>query len=325
MRHPGLFICFFLLFSHNLHANTDSTGIKYIKGKLYVLHAVEKGQGLYGIAKRYGSTVQKIQEANPNLKTTISVGQVLMVPYGKTATVKETTAEKPAPKPKPTPKKQPASKEAEDNETDDATDEGDKEPIMHVVTKKETLHLIAVNHHLTEAQLKAWNKNLEKNGLKVGEKIIVGYRAKTEAKESPKPAPKAKPTPQPKVEKTVKVKPKPQPKEEKTKQTEKQAPKTGTGIKKEVTENGMGSWVDDGSIKSEISLAMHKTAPEGTIIKITNPMNGKYKYVKVVGNLPDNPDEKDILIKIGKNTADELDIRDKVFRIKMTYSIEEKK
>jgi len=311
MRKIVLFVGFQLLFILKLYANTDSTGVKYINGKLFVLHKVEKGQGLYGIARRYGSSVAKIEEANPAAKSGIKAGDIIMVPYSKTVKTSEETAEKKAPK------KTVKPREPENTETTEkvsTTIPPGKDPIYHVVTPKETLYQIAVNHKLTEAQVKAWNNNLE-GGLIVGDKIIVGYKAKTSSK------PKA----EKKAEKPVKTKTQPTAKKQTESLKQDYDNTSKNTVKKEVQENGMGSWVDDGSIKSEVNLAMHKTAPVGTIIRLKNPMNGKIKYVKVIDKLPDTEDNANILIKIGKNTADELDIRDKNFRVEMTYSVEVEK
>jgi LysM repeat protein len=309
MRSIIVFVIFQLCFLSFVHANMDSTGVKKINGKLFVLHQVEKGQGLYSIARRYGTTVAKIQEANKNLGTTISVGQVLTVPYGKTVKISE---RKVSPD-KIVNKEQKVEKTIQPKTEQVKTKSATQDPIYHTVVKKETLYQIAVNHKITVEQLKQWN-NIE-GGLKEGQKIIVGYKG----------------LPNQNTETSIKTK-----KDKTTKSNDKskkivrsngdQEDKISVNkIKKEVTESGTATWVDDGNIKSEVHLAMHKTAPLGTLIKVTNPMNGKYKFVKVIGKLPDTEENNNIIIKIGKNTADELDIRDKVFRVEMTYSMEVEK
>jgi len=297
----------FLLFSSfSLFANTDSTGIKNINGKLFILHKVDPGQGLYGVARRYKTTVSEIQKANQGIGSSLSVGQIILVPCsdksGHSSIPKESRAQ-----PKPIPK----TKEPVKNDVAEADIPTDKDPIYHTITKKETLNIIAANHHLTIAQLKAWNPMLVT--LVPGAKMIVGYKERKIVRDEAKP------------DKNQKTKPT---KIDKSKTAKKPVAETiitdkapDNAVKKAITESGMGTWVDDGSIKSDISLAMHKTAPAGTIVKVTNPMNGKAKYVKVVGLLPDTEENKDIIIKISKNTADDLGIIDKDFRVKLEYSI----
>jgi LysM repeat protein len=307
MRLITLILGLQLAFISGVYANKDSTGVKNIKGKIFVLHQVEKGQGLYGIAKRYGTTVEKIKEANKDLGSSLSVGQVIMVPYGRKVNTPEVIEHKPA-------KKTPEKTEKTKQKTEKQPEDKNGTPIYHVVVKKETLYQIAVNHKITIEQIKTWNK-IDNGGLKAGQKIIVGYHAKEEPRAEKKSKSKndKNSNNKGKVKKTTKP----------DGDFEDNTPVNT--VKKEIRESGMATWVDDGSITTEVHLAMHKNAPVGTLIKVTNPMNGRYKYVKVVANLPQNDENNNILIKIGKNTADELDIRDKAFRVDLSYSIDVKK
>ena len=317
-----LFAVFIFLFQFSAKANTDSTGVKNINGKIFVLHQVEKGQGLYGIARRYHCTVPDIQRANSLTGTTIIPGKIILVPYsGSIAPVTKSLPVK-----QKNPDKKPVPQITKNNpvKSDNFIVKSGREPILHTITKKETLHTIAINHKLTEQQLKDWNHS-DLNILVPGDKMIVGFKGKkvpeaikkTEIKKT-----EPKKTDSKKTDKTAKSK------NENKKVTKEEPivelPKVpGNASKRIVTENGMGTWVDDGSIKTEVSLAMHKSAPAGTIIKLTNPMNNKVKYVKVVGSLPDIDENKNILIKISKNTADELGIIDKNFRVNLEYAVED--
>ena len=300
----------FLFLAHvNLFANADSTGVKKINGILFVVHKVDPGQGLYGVARRYKTTVPEIQKANQGIGQSLSIGQIILVPcVGKPD--HSSLVEKNKSLPKTAEIQKP--KKAIESDVNTITASSDKEPIYHTVTQKETLNAIAVNHHLTVEQLKGLNHS-KTIYLTLGGKMIVGYKEKKATTEKTKSAQKINPKPtQNSKSKTVKN-PVHEPVEA--------VPALDNGARKPVTENGMGVWVDDGSIKSVISLAMHKTAPAGTIIKITNPMNGRAKYVKVVGSLPDTDDNKSIIIKISKSTADDLGIIDKDFRVKLEYSM----
>ena len=297
---------FFLLAHVNLFANADSTGVKKINGMLFIVHKVDPGQGLYGVARRYKTTVPEIQKANQGTGQSLSVGQIILVPcadkHNHSSPVENKSLSKTADVQKP--------KKAIENDANTITVSSDKEPIYHTVTKEETLDLIAANHHLTVEQLKGLNHS-KTVYLTLGGKMIVGYKEKKAAGEKAKPEQKINPKPVPNSKsKTV---------ENPGRKPVVVAP--DNTARKAVMENGMGTWVDDGSIKRDISLAMHKTAPAGTIMKITNPMNGRAKYVKVVGSLPNTDDNKAIIIKISKNTADDLGIIDKDFRVKLEYSI----
>ena len=305
----GLIILFFsqtLIF-----ANTDSTGIKKIDGKLFIIYKVDPGQGLYGLARRYKTTVPKILAANSGLGQNLSVGQIILIPYLFADKPERTKVEKSKSiSPKST------AVTDQDKNVKKVGIPDNKDPIYHTVIKKETLTQIAENHKITIEQIKSWNKG-DLGRMKQGDKIIVGFKEKKISKDPSlaKEIPKVKDQPEQKQGKRKKN-------DSKTKPKKEEKPETDNGPQKTITENGMGTWVDDGNM-SDISLAMHKTAPTGTIIRLTNPMNGKVKYVKVVGQLPEDDENKSIIIKISKNTANDLGIIDKDFRVRLDYSIKE--
>ena len=91
---------------------------------------------------------------------------------------------------------------------------------------------------------------------------------------------------------------------------------------KEVDEKGVAGWIDDGSVISNKSLALHKSAPAGTLIKLTNLMNGKSQIVKVVGQLSSDPENPDVIVKVTKTMARKLGVLDKYFRVQMHYALE---
>ncbi len=51
-----------------------------VNGNTYYLHLVKKGEGFYGIAKRYGVSQKEIHEANPNSIFGLKPGDVLHIP-----------------------------------------------------------------------------------------------------------------------------------------------------------------------------------------------------------------------------------------------------
>ncbi|HOX84124.1 MAG TPA: LysM peptidoglycan-binding domain-containing protein, partial [Chryseolinea sp.] len=59
----------------------DSIGIETINGKVFVIHQVGEKETLYGISKRYGTTVDIILQYNPTADGGLEIGQILKVPY----------------------------------------------------------------------------------------------------------------------------------------------------------------------------------------------------------------------------------------------------
>jgi len=67
-------------------------------------------------------------------------------------------------------------------------------------------------------------------------------------------------------------------------------------------------------------LALHRTAPVGTILKIKNEMNNREVFVRVMGKLPEGAaaDSK-VVIRISKSAYDRLGAIDPRFRVQVTY------
>jgi len=239
---------FCILYSYYGFALKDSIGIKDIDGKKYIMHKVEKSQGLFAISKRYGVSVDDIKLANNNIET-LALDQVLLVPMPKVNI--------------------------------------EEKKFTHKVEKGETLYKIAKLYNVNVDNLKKWN-NLNDENIKEGMELQIVQ-----------------------VVKYVDVEKPDQIITEDNKQT---ATKT-------VTEEGIATWIEDPTIDSRKALALHKKAPVGTIIVVTNLMNDKQIYVKVVGNLPKNEHSNEI-IKLSKFAAKQLKLRDQFTRVKLSYQIE---
>lgn len=89
----------------------------------------------------------------------------------------------------------------------------------------------------------------------------------------------------------------------------------------QVNDRGIGVWIEDLNTDDGKMLALHKTAPLGTIIKITNPMSQRTTYAKVVGKYNDSSDTREAIIVISKATAKLIGIIDKRFLVNISYGI----
>jgi hypothetical protein len=89
--------------------------------------------------------------------------------------------------------------------------------------------------------------------------------------------------------------------------------------RKELHEQGIASWIEDADINPNKYFALHRTAPVGTVIKVTNKMNNKMIFVKVVGSLPATGDNENLIIKISKASAEKLGVRDRKFQCELSY------
>jgi rare lipoprotein A (peptidoglycan hydrolase) len=90
---------------------------------------------------------------------------------------------------------------------------------------------------------------------------------------------------------------------------------------KEVTEQGTASWIDDEKVNPNKFYALHRSAPIGTIIKVTNTLNKQSVFVKVVGALPESAESANLLIKISKAAAKKLGVAEAKFQAELSYGV----
>ncbi|MFD2742558.1 MULTISPECIES: LysM peptidoglycan-binding domain-containing protein [Sphingobacterium] len=90
---------------------------------------------------------------------------------------------------------------------------------------------------------------------------------------------------------------------------------------RETSEKGIAVWMENLETKNNSNLALHKTAPVGTILKITNPISNSVTYAKVVGKFAENTETQDAIVVVSKSAAAYIGAVDKRFRIEITYGI----
>lgn len=90
---------------------------------------------------------------------------------------------------------------------------------------------------------------------------------------------------------------------------------------RENKERGIGVWMSNLSDDNNTSFALHKSAPIGTILKITNPMNRSVTFAKVVGKFGDNEETQGAIVVLSKSVASSIGALDKRFQIEITYGV----
>ncbi len=273
-------------------ANVDSVGVETIEGKRYILHKVEKGEGLYGIARIYGTTPSTLQQVNNLSSTILDLGQIIKVPSKNISPAKAVVIEQVEPK-----------EQIVKNPKLDKT-----QFVNHTVGKGETLYQIAKKYGTTVTEIREIN-NIKGTSLSYRQRLKIPKKGVII--ENPDLI-----DPTEEEAKNVKV--------EVTKGTA--DTKVSTRDNKylqstEFSETGIAGWINDKSINPKKSIALHKTAPIGTIIKVTNLMNNKSVYVKVIGTLPETGDNENIIIVVSKAAVNMLGAVDQKFRVNLNYSI----
>jgi len=88
---------------------------------------------------------------------------------------------------------------------------------------------------------------------------------------------------------------------------------------REKKEKGIGIWMENLESGGKSNLALHRTAPIGTILKITNPLTKSVTFAKVVGKFSDTAESRDAIVILSKSAASYIGALDKRFLIEIAY------
>lgn len=306
----------------------DSLGKETINGKVFIVHKVGEKETLYGISRRYGTTVESVIQYNPTASSGLEIGQILKVPY----------VPKQAPRtPSGTVHKVAAGEtlfsiaQAYEVTVDEIRQWnnlsgsalsvgqeiivkkgfGSTTPVvssvpagkgLHIVLAKETMFSISKQYGITVQQLKDWNK-LEGNEISIGQELIVSQASHEAVAPAVVPVAsdvkKAPVLPAIEKEQTIRI-------SESVKNSD------------EITQTGLAELIE-GTEGNRKYLALHRTAAVGTILKVKNEMNNREVFVRVMGKLPDTSLTDRLVIKISKSAYDRLGAIDSRFRVEVTY------
>jgi LysM repeat protein len=269
-----------------------------------IVHNVAPKETLYSISRRYQVSMDDIKQWNNLTGTSLGIGQQLIIK-------KSNAGNQAAPDQKQNPNLPLISRKG-----------------YHIVEPKETLFSIAREYDVSIDQLKAWN-NLEGSDLKIGQTLYVSQpeRGGVVAKHEDVPS---KPTPPPVVlrqgpevtQSTPPVKNTPASARPEVRSPTQSAEsiRISESLKNgdEIIEGGLAELIE-GTEGNRKYLALHRTAPMGTILKVRNEMNNREVFVRVMGRLPDTALTDKLIIKISKSAYDRLGAIDSRFRVEVTY------
>ena len=169
------------------------------------------------------------------------------------------------------------------------------------VGKKETLYAVSKRFNVPIEDLQAFN-GLTNNEIKEGQILKIPG----------KPLPESEADPEPEIELA---------------ETQEETPESALDIKtnqygvKEKHEKGIGVWIEGLAQEGKSNLALHKTAPIGTVLKITNPMTKKITFAKVVGGFAENMDTRNAIVVLSKSAATYIGALDRRFQIEINYGL----
>ena len=297
-----LFSAFLTFFTINTFAATsrDSIGVENSGGKKVILHKVDRKDSYYAIGRQYNVSPKTIMNFNDN--KSLKPGDIVKVPTDAVYEDKKAARKN---------EKEKDSKEKDSKEKDSKKEQDEDGVLQYKVGLKETLYSISKQFNVSVNDIKTLN-NLKSNSLAVGQvlKIRVAQPSKNvPPPQSPAKAPViAQKTDSIEIDTIVDA------------SGRLKLPPQRYGLR-EVTERGVAAYMIDENIDDNKMLALHRTAPIGTIIKITNPMSNKTTFAKVVGKYIDNEATKDVIIVVNKATADLIGALDKRFQVTIVYGV----
>ncbi len=334
----GVFMGIALLSSLTTYATSfsvDSIGLERRNGETYVLHQVDQGETLFSLSRQYSVSIQEIKDANPEKDvSSLSIGDTLRAPLFPDLSRGEKTLHT-----------------VQEGETlyrlakqyEVTTDQIKTwnalglEPlkinqliviyqpqppvaavdttryITHQVQEGETLYAIARAYQVPVATLMESNE-LETESIKLGQ--ILAIREKNLV-----------PIPEVKVEPTASTAPTPtrrisrsealRRERERYERIRQEEEETIASYKK-VSSNGFAS-VIEGKLNTKKYLALHRSAPVGTILRVRNEMNDMSIFVRVVGKLPDTGVNNKLEIRLTQSAYDKLGGINQRFPVEITY------
>lgn len=303
-----------------------AAGSLYAQGTTYAYHIVQKGETLYRISVNNKVKINELKALNPQIVgDNIKPGDFIKLPYQIPTGAGTNTVETPPPPSTPmpsnaddgtsvviidgirqriknadqaiqhvkdtpipvvptTPTNTLAGSPAPLSTPSPSVSIDDLRPYKHVVKTGETLFALAKNYNQSLKALRNWNL-LDGNSIKVGMNLIVGWYF-----------PEDKPAP-------------PDPSKMSPSEREFYYKSQNSAAYKQISKMGIATVFEDGGTPNSM-YALHKTAPPYSIIKVVNPTNQAVVYVKVLGSLPNEVGNENVLLKLTSSAAQKLDLLD---------------
>ena len=288
---------------------TDSIGTRVKNGITYIIHKVEKGDGLYSLSIKYNVNIKSLIDENPGSNEVIKIDQLIWIPTDAKPVLEEKVVRNFF-------NNTHSSDETINEPKIESGNQVSTFAIYHKVSDGETLYSIGRKYNTSVEMIKNLN-NMSLDNISVGQRILVqDGQAKTvyvedkqnDSISSKKIRPYKDLGFDTKVETrtlnnndySIKI--------EKLKEYD---------IEK-VEESGM-TLVGDSKLPENKNFALHFNAPIGQVMMVTNPKNNKTVFVKIIGNFSKLESSSEI-IKLSSISASSIGIEDND-KVTLSYAI----
>ena len=312
------------------YAQTTDLQVQGSSPNLYLVHAVQARENWYSIGRLYNVSPKQLAPYNSlSMDKALSIGQSIKIPL------------------------------TSENYSSDGVAKSDEAliPVKHTIQEKEWLYRISTNYNKVPVEnLEKWN-HINKDQAKAGLNITVGYLKVKETqsafatgkavapattaavvKETPKPNPqeeKKTTSTVPPANEPVSVKYNPPvnpPATQSSTATTTSVPASTGGtatkpsfFKPQYDETGKSLSGNAGIFRSTSGwedgkyYALVNNVAVGTIIRINNPVSGRFVYAKVLGNLPDMKESQGLIARLSDAAASQLDATGSKFSIELRF------
>lgn len=260
----------------------DSIGVEFINGQKIIIHQLTPKETYYGLGRHYNVSVKQIIAANSNKP--LKAGDTVRIPIGRASANSAVAA-------------------ADNGNAAGGASVPDLPPgeyTTYKVGNKETLYTISKRFRISVESIKRAN-GLTDETLREGTLLKVPNEELPPVSDQPATA----------LSEIIAD-------DASTDETAFELPANKYGIR-EMTEKGIGVWIEDLNQVGGNMLALHKTAPVGTVVKITNPMTNRTTFAKVVGKFTDTAETENAIIVISKSAAALIGALDRRFQVEIAY------
>jgi LysM repeat protein len=287
----------------------DSIGTRVKNGITYIIHKVEKGDGLYSLSRKYNVNIKSLIDENPGSSEVIKIDQLIWIPTDVEPVLEEKVVRNFF-------NGNHTSVESIDEPMLDAGNQVSTFARYHKVIDGETLYSISSKYNTSVEMIKNLN-NMSLDNISVGQRILVqDGKAKTvymEDKQNDSVS-------------STKIRPykdlgfdtKVETKTLKNNDYSIKIEKLKEYDIEKVEESGI-ALVGDSKLPENKNFALHFNAPIGQVIMVTNPKNKKTVFVKIIGNFLKLESSSEI-IKLSLISASSIGIEDKD-KVTLSYAI----
>ncbi len=252
----------------------DRIWVTTVNQKPFIAHTITNNQTIFTLSRMYHIALADIANVNNTLyKKGFSNGDVVYIPVTKVNYLEAPVA-------------------------------GSSQPLHYKVANNETLIILSRRMNVRQSMLQTWN-DLPTPNIRNGQELILGW---------------VKYTPQPNTSDVLR---------NKTIKDEALVPAGDavpaeplsefrelyqSGTAAEQQENGLVVfYAANSALKPGVYYAFHNTLAKGTIVKVSNPLNNKSVYARIIGTIPNLEQYQKAVLVLSDNAVSELQAQSSQF------------